>query len=106
MSIDYIEELAIAAYERGIFGNLQPWSACEEYANAAEYVARLERENAELRKDAARYRWIKCTASVKSYPENAPDSPFYFHGIGHVRVGNLDAAIDAALQPKEPNNVK
>mgnify|MGYP003403004564 FL=1 len=41
-----------------------------------------------LRADAERYLWIKSQDQGQA---------FYFHGIGHKYVENLDAAIDAAI---------
>jgi outer membrane murein-binding lipoprotein Lpp len=57
-------------------------------------MARLERENAELRKDAERYRWLRDPANMR-HEDDLCVSDGYFN---EYREGELDAAIDAAMK--------
>jgi hypothetical protein len=77
-----------------------------EMIRLSDLVAQLQRENAELRKDAERYRWLR-----QSWPERS-DAVVYVHIVySHHGVNtnddptlfgaHLDEAIDAAMAAKD-----
>jgi hypothetical protein len=67
------------------------------------FARQLERENAELRRDAERYRFLRIPGRAIVY---AKDRDAWGSGqSGHVRYDapeQLDAAVDAALQKVTP----
>ena len=62
---------------------------------AADALERLAAENAALRKDAERYRWLRIAengVSVTIADENDPEAWYEYDSL------RLDAAIDAAME--------
>lgn len=78
---------AIAAKQR----NINAFELVEVYNLMLEHARQLERENAELRKDAERYRWIRTAGAWESEigMQILSESPEKF-----------DAAVDAAKDSK------
>lgn len=65
-------------------------------------IAELERENAELRKDAERYQWLR-RRRVFNQPADR-DGPGYIELAFQVVNGkSIDAAIDAAIAREKEN---
>jgi hypothetical protein len=67
-------------------------------------VARLERENAELRKDAARYYWLVANRKYWSWQPSRYNhgitSGFAAYGTGYLGF-DFEAAIDAAMKEQQ-----
>jgi hypothetical protein len=64
---------------------------CKSALAFIQLARQLERELAEARKDAERYRWLReCRGPVAAGVERVPD------GVQWLDTTDLDAAIDAA----------
>jgi hypothetical protein len=62
-----------------------------------ERIAKLEAENAELRKDAARYRWLRDKLLGADFAWGEPPTCVWVFETDAPISANLDAAIDAAM---------
>lgn len=69
-------------------------------AEAADRIDALERENAALRKDAERYRWLRDNMVQDGANYDGFMSTRDLFPRGNEYPGNLDAAIDAAMAQK------
>lgn len=67
---------------------------------AADRIDALERENAALRKDAERYRWLRDNMVQDGANYDGFMSTRDLFPRGNEYPGNLDAAIDAAMAQK------
>ena len=77
------------------------WANYPKGNDGWEFARQLERENAELRKDAERYRWLR-NQDWFSSPISAVRNPKKAVKLGHDCPSRerLDAAIDAAKENK------
>lgn len=66
-----------------------------------EHLERLEAENAALRADAERYRWLRSHSNLE-----VGDFEVIKDGSQYWRGDDLDAAIDAALSVRPPSEEK